>query len=468
MPAVSRRQSSDSATATTTDASARSGGQSGRGNSGMAALLASGALLRFGAQGDAVRALQVALNRAGAGVNPDGFFGRATRAAVMVFQRARGLSVDGIVGAATLGALDTSGGQSGGTDSSTDSGGASGGVDPNTAGADGGTLLSGTPYLQRGASGPRVRRLQELLNAHGTGCTVDGDFGLGTHRALRIFQREHGLRADGVVGPSTATLLNQADRHTSQSGGTTASGGGSTTPAVGANEGELTGRPPLAYGDAGRRVTRLQQLLNTYGAGLFVDGEYGGLTASAVRRFQQANDLDVDGTVGPGTATALTSGSANPLATSESFDGGADAEAIRDAVISAAESHLGAPYYWGADGPNTFDCSGFVLYVLRQETGLINWGDDTAAGIRGRLPRANQPERGDPVFYTGGGRTSHIEFSTGSGSQTIGASGGGSNTRGDDPNARVKHGNWTRDGRSKSFGSISGLIRDKLSRAGST
>jgi hypothetical protein len=235
---------------------------------------------------------------------------------------------------------------------------------------------------------------------------------------------------------------------------------------VGANEGELTGRPPLAYGDAGRRVTRLQQLLNTYGAGLFVDGEYGGLTASAVRRFQQANDLDVDGTVGPGTAAALTSGSANPLATSESFDGGADAEAIRDAVISAAESHLGAPYYWGADGPNTFDCSGFVLYVLRQETGLINWGDDTAAGIRGRLPRANHPQRGDPVFYTGGGRTSHIEFATGSGSQTIGASGGGSNTRGDDPNARVKHGNWTRDGRSKSFGSISGLIRDKLSRAG--
>ena len=34
--------------------------------------------------------------------------------------------------------------------------------------------------------------------------------------------------------------------------------------------------------------------------------------------------------------------------------------------ISIAETKLGAPYVWGASGPNSFDCSGFVYWVLNQ------------------------------------------------------------------------------------------------------
>ena len=45
---------------------------------------------------------------------------------------------------------------------------------------------------------------------------------------------------------------------------------------------------------------------------------------------------------------------------------------------------------------------------------------------------------------------------------TIGASGGGSHTHGQDPNARVKVTDWARDSRSKSFGSIDKLIQHKL------
>ena len=40
-----------------------------------------------------------------------------------------------------------------------------------------------------------------------------------------------------------------------------------------------------------------------------------------------------------------------------------------DEVISEAKKHVGKPYVWGASGPNSFDCSGFVSYVLKQ-TGL--------------------------------------------------------------------------------------------------
>ena len=40
-----------------------------------------------------------------------------------------------------------------------------------------------------------------------------------------------------------------------------------------------------------------------------------------------------------------------------------------DEVINEAQKHMGKPYVWGASGPNSFDCSGFVSYVLKQ-TGL--------------------------------------------------------------------------------------------------
>ena len=34
-----------------------------------------------------------------------------------------------------------------------------------------------------------------------------------------------------------------------------------------------------------------------------------------------------------------------------------------DEVINEAKKHIGKPYVWGASGPNSFDCSGYVSYV---------------------------------------------------------------------------------------------------------
>ena len=34
-------------------------------------------------------------------------------------------------------------------------------------------------------------------------------------------------------------------------------------------------------------------------------------------------------------------------------------------LIAESYKHLGKPYVWGANGPNSFDCSGFVAYCLR-------------------------------------------------------------------------------------------------------
>jgi len=40
--------------------------------------------------------------------------------------------------------------------------------------------------------------------------------------------------------------------------------------------------------------------------------------------------------------------------------------APRGEVVSIARKYLGAPYRWAASGPNSFDCSGFTMFVYRQ------------------------------------------------------------------------------------------------------
>lgn len=62
-------------------------------------------ILILGSKGHAVRDLQAALNRHGAGLYIDGDFGAATEAAVKAFQQQAGLVVDGIAGTKTRGAL---------------------------------------------------------------------------------------------------------------------------------------------------------------------------------------------------------------------------------------------------------------------------------------------------------------------------------------------------------------------------
>src|SRR5947207_546702 len=57
-------------------------------------------------------------------------------------------------------------------------------------------------------SGPKVRGLQERLKALGYDPgTIDGVFGPSTERAVKQFQHDHALPADGVVGPATKAPL---------------------------------------------------------------------------------------------------------------------------------------------------------------------------------------------------------------------------------------------------------------------
>ena len=65
-------------------------------------------------------------------------------------------------------------------------------------------FLSGNEYptLKRGMSGKAVKELQMLL-----GINADGIFGCLTETAVRLFQKQHGLTEDGIVGKNTWSEL---------------------------------------------------------------------------------------------------------------------------------------------------------------------------------------------------------------------------------------------------------------------
>ena len=72
------------------------------------------------------------------------------------------------------------------------------------------SLNAGT-LLRPGDRSSEVRRLQEALLALDLSkAKPDGVFGKKTTRAVKTFQRQAGLEADGVVGPKTAEALNRA------------------------------------------------------------------------------------------------------------------------------------------------------------------------------------------------------------------------------------------------------------------
>ena len=43
-----------------------------------------------------------------------------------------------------------------------------------------------------------------------------------------------------------------------------------------------------------------------------------------------------------------------------------DARKVADAIIKEAGRHLGKPYLYGGNGPESFDCTGFTCYVFNK------------------------------------------------------------------------------------------------------
>lgn len=63
------------------------------------------------------------------------------------------------------------------------------------------------PTLYPGDRGDAVKALQRALNARGRTLSIDGHFGPLTLAAVRAFQEQRGLTADGIVGAKTWAAL---------------------------------------------------------------------------------------------------------------------------------------------------------------------------------------------------------------------------------------------------------------------
>ena len=57
--------------------------------------------------------------------------------------------------------------------------------------------------VKRGARGNITRLIQERLNSVGFHISTDGIFGVGTEKAVKVFQKNRGLKQDGIVGRNT-------------------------------------------------------------------------------------------------------------------------------------------------------------------------------------------------------------------------------------------------------------------------
>ena len=151
------------------------------------------------------------------------------------------------------------------------------------------------PYLQSGSSGKQVTVLQEALKELGfyTG-TADGSFGAATLTALKAFQKKNGLKQDGVASPELQQLIFEG-RPLNVKGQKTDVKILPNVPGI-----------EMKSGDKGEPVTQLQTQLKSLGfyAGT-PTGVFDSATLSAVKKFQQAHSLYVDGIAGTKTQLLL-------------------------------------------------------------------------------------------------------------------------------------------------------------------
>ncbi len=262
-----------------------------------------GTLLRLGTVGEDVRTIQRQLNRIRRNYpsipnipQTNGVFEATTRAAVRQFQSIFNLAVDGIVGRATWYKIKRI---------------YNAVIKVSELYSEGITISDidriYSTSLRRGSRGNEVKLIQYYLNFLSffnnrlPSIDADGIFGPATENAVKAFQSEYGLTADGIVGRDTWNRLQDAYFSTLNS-----------------LPDEYRSYSSLLYpgyvittGASGNVVTQLQTFLNVIAANnsavpsVAVDGVYGNETRNAVIAVQKLSGLEQTGAVGALTWNAI-------------------------------------------------------------------------------------------------------------------------------------------------------------------
>ena len=192
--------------------------------------------------------------------------------------------------------------------------------------------------LKKGSYGADVRHLQQNLIGLGfLAGEADGKFGSQTEVAVSAFQKEYGLAVDGSAGYATQTAVRNAIVRLQvelknagyDPGGADGHFGSNTQAAlkqyqkarglavsgiadaktwveINSTCGGMIAGAKVPKGGTGTQVKYMQQALIGLGYHFgTADGKYGSITTEAVRQFQDAYGLSVDGSAGPDTMTSL-------------------------------------------------------------------------------------------------------------------------------------------------------------------
>jgi hypothetical protein len=154
--------------------------------------------------------------------------------------------------------------------------------------------------------------------------------------------------------------------------------------------GAITAFASFQRGDDGEEVLAIQKRLVELNYPLgSIDGEFGPATEAAIKNFQAAQGLEVDGVVGSATYRALMNKEMPPNRSNN---------AVRS-ILRAAYSVIGTPYVFGGTTPYGFDCSGFTQYAFaRAGISLPRMADSQF--YAGRRISMNRLRPGDLIFYT--------------------------------------------------------------------
>lgn len=111
--------------------------------------------------------------------------------------------------------------------------------------------------------------------------------------------------------------------------------------------------------------------------------------------------------------------STKPSSSSSSNSGSTSVSSSASSVIAYAKTLLGKPYVWGAQGPNSFDCSGFTYYVFKNKAGIVLPRTSSAQSKYGTSVSWSNLKAGDLMFFdTNGannGQVSHVGLYIGNG-----------------------------------------------------